>query len=283
MEIDPRRILVACQGPTREPFFQEVEYLFKSLSLYGGKLAESKKIACFTESLNQDQIKRLEKLSVKSRIVQDIDKRCIHASKIQNLSLYKEEDFEFLISLDTDVVVTNDFSSFIDESKVGAKPVDQDPLSLGNWSQLFGYFGLEVPQERYLTSFQMSETIPYFNSGVLLIPKKYVEKLYEKWKWFVFKLLDSYKDLPEIKKHSFFTDQLALSLALTKAKIPHKELPLEMNFPTHSEVHNYTKPNQLKPYLIHYHHKFTSHGKISHCSYPNINKEIDKINESVIL
>ena len=124
----------------------------------------------------------------------------------------------------------------------------------------------------------MKETIPYFNSGVLLIPKKFVPILYETWKSYVLKLLSAYKNLPEIKKYSFFTDQFALSLALKDAAIPQKALPLEMNFPTHSVVHKNWNPNKINPYLLHYHH-LTPLNEIAHCSYENINKLIDELNE----
>jgi len=281
MEIDPQRVLVICQGSSKEPFLEESEFLFKSLIRYGGTLAESKKIACFSEPVSADNIQRFSDLGVKIRIVQDIDKKYPIANKIQNLSIYEEEDFDFLVSLDTDIIIARDFSSFLDESKVGVKPADQDPLSLEMWKQLFGHFGFDVPKERYLTSFYMKETIPYFNSGVLLIPKKYVSKLYYTWKLYVQKLLNSYNVLQEIGKHYFHTDQFALSLALEDAKIPHNALPLEMNFPTHYVVHEKTNPENLTPYLIHHHHRF-SDGKMLHCSYPNINRLIDEINQSFI-
>lgn len=278
--IDPKRILVICQAPNRDPFVEESEFLFKTLNKFGGSLSESKKIVCFSEPVSIELVKRFSALGVKIRIIEPIDDRCVHASKIQNLSVYKDEDFDFLVSLDTDMVIARDFSSFFDEDKVGAKPVDQDPLSINDWRILFEYFDLDLPKERYLTSFHMKETIPYFNSGVLLMPKKYLANLYESWKSFVYKLLDSYDELLEIKKHSFFTDQFALSLALIETKTPHNALLLEMNFPTHIDVHEKIKTQNLSPYLIHHHHKFLE-KRISHCSYPNVNNLIDKINQGL--
>ena len=89
----------------------------------------------------------------------------------------EDEDFDFLVCLDTDIIIADDFSLFFDESKVCAKPVDQDPLTIDSWKKLFAYFGLEMPQERYLTSFHMKETIPYFNIMIRYICIKYMPKL----------------------------------------------------------------------------------------------------------
>ncbi len=277
IDLRSEQILISTQGPNRHPFTLEIKYLFTTLNRYGGKLADAQKIACFSEPVDSKTANELEKLGVKIMIVNDIDKRCPHASKIQNLSLFQDENFEFLIALDTDVLIINDFSEFIDQSKISAKPVDNDPLSIDDWKNLFGYFGLEVPKERYMTHFTMQETIPYFNSGVLLIPKKFIKILYETWKKYVLRLLSSYEDLPKIKKHSFFTDQFALSLALKDAGMPHNALPLEMNFPTHMDVHKDCNPNKINPYLLHYHH-LTPSNTIAHCSYENINKIIDQLN-----
>jgi len=256
----PDQILISTQGPNRAPYTLEIEYLFKSINLYGGKLAKAQKIACFSEPIDSKTENELKNLGVKIKIVNDIDQRCLFANKIQNLELFDYENIEFLIALDTDVVITKDFSEFLDQSKVSAKPVDQDPLSLEDWKTLFDFFGLKVPKERYLTHFTLQETIPYFNSGVLLVPKKFIKTLYETWKKYVQRLLSSYDDLSKIKKHSFFTDQFALSLALTDAGIPHNALPLEMNFPTHIDVHKDWNPNIINPYLL---HLLIVHTKIS--------------------
>ena len=203
IDLQPEKILISTQGPNRYPFTLETEYLFKSLNLYGGKLANAQKIACFSEPIDSKLKNDLENLGVKIKIINDIDPRCLFANKIQNLELSDYENIEFLIALDTDVVITKDFSEFLDASKVGAKPVDRDPLSLEDWKSLYGFFGLKVPEERYLTHFTLQETIPYFNSGVLLIPKKFIKPLYETWKKYVQRLLSSYNDLPKIKEHSF--------------------------------------------------------------------------------
>jgi len=172
MEIESERILIATQGPNKEPYKSEIVFLFKSLNRYGGRLANSQKVACFTEKPDSILVEKLEKLGVRIKIVEDINERSPLSTKIQMLSLNKSEDFDVLVALDSDIVVVNDFIKFIDQEKFSAKPVDQDPFSMENWKTIFDYFGLKIPQERHLTSFYKSETISYFNSGVLIIPQK---------------------------------------------------------------------------------------------------------------
>lgn len=293
-KIDPLRILVACQGPAREPFTSETERLFKSLNIWGGKLAKSQKIAFFTEHVDIDLKNSLERLGVKVRIIENNQNKFVHTNKIQILKFVQEENFDLLISLDTDIVIAGDFSDVIDGSGIGAKPDDIDPLDSKMWKNIFNHFGVTFPAEKCQTTFTMTNTIPYFNSGVLLIPQPYVGKLYDLWQLFISKLVQEYTNLAEISKNSFYTDQIALSLALSEGKFPFYALPLSMNFPTHIGSHKYNKPDiskpflekyredvsKTKPFLIHYHHRVTKRGNIRHCYYDDINDEIDKINIS---
>ena len=280
MDIEPQKILISTQGPVKEPYKTEIKNLFKSINLLGGNLKKAQKVVVFSEPVDSLFAEELVRNGARIRIDEDIDTRCVHANKIQilNIDIDDYDDFDILIVLDTDVIICNDFTSIIKNDLFQAKPVDQDPLTIEQWKNLFRFFGLELSKERYLTNFHRTETIPYFNSGVLIIPRQYVSKLYVSWKEFVIKLLESYPELGNIGNHSFFTDQFALSLALCKNQIPFDELPLKMNFPTHNEIHPSFKPESESPSILHYHHKLENNEKISHCTYENINQIIDYAN-----
>jgi len=293
--LDPKRILIACQGGGKDPFIKEAEYLFKSLNHFGGKLADSQKIVCFTEPIESMLIERFTKIGVEVKITEDGYQHDPYANKIQMLKLSKEIDFDFLIALDTDMVILDDFSNLIDEEKIGAPIDDSDALGIENWKTLFKYFQIQFPTERCVTRCTMIETIPYFNTCTLLIPKKYLSKLCDVWNSFAFKLLKAYEEFPEIGKHSWFNNQIAFALSLQESGLPYNVLPPEMNFSTHLGAHKNSKPEDLtpalfqyrnrvskeKPFLIHHHHRVTKSGYIRYCYYDNINRFIDKVNLSV--
>lgn len=277
--MNPEKVLVTCQGGGKKPFTTETVLLFNSLKLFGGKLSQAKKIASFTEPIDADTKQRLTKLDVKTRIVEPIKSVTATANKLRNLEFDDIGDIEYVVSLDTDIIVMKDFSSFINGKNILAKPVDMDPLSIDVWKQLFDFFNIEFPTARYKTSFELEETIPYFNGGVLVIPVQHILPLRIAWNNFIQKLMDSMNNLPEqILKHTTFFDQFAFSLAISDKKLPVCELPLEMNFPTHHPIHESYSPQNMKPYLIHHHHLFSDEGKILHCSYEGINKLIDNFN-----
>ena len=274
--VKPERVLVATVAENRELAILEVEYLFRTLHQFGGSLSRARRAAYFVGSVDPTVAQRLAKLEVAIKIVEPVDQRCPHANKIRMLD--DTEDFDYLVALDTDVVIAKDFSIHLGGSSIGAKPVDHDPLTLEQWEVLFSYFDVEFPLARYMTSIEMTETVPYFNSGVLLVSKQHVAPLRQSWLSFIYKLLDTYGELPNIRKHEFYTDQFALSLALVNARLPYRGLPLEMNFPIHHSVHAALGPERLSPYIIHHHHRLSWAGEILPCSYTTINTLVDEIN-----
>lgn len=275
------RILIACMGVNREPYLREVEYLFRTLKSFGGKLAYSRKAVCFTEEIDHSLEKRLTNLGIKVKILQPLTTHYPHANKLLILRLAQEIDCDYLVALDTDIVVTRDFLQYLEKPSFQARPVGNDPLTIDEWKLLYEYFKLELPTDRYVTCFNLKETIPYFNSGVILIPKKYVSLLYESWKSYCSDLPAAYQKLPQIAKHDFFTDQFALSLALNFSKIPYDAAPLEMNFPIQAPINPAMKPEKLNPCLLHYHHRISSQGHILPSPYRHVNDMIEKINRSL--
>ncbi len=274
--ISPDKILICCQSPVREPYSGEVELLFKSIQIFGGELASAKKMVCFSAPVDVSIKNRLEKFDVNIETIEPLNVEYKTANKIQLLNKAMGQDFDYLIALDTDILILRDFSHLIDGDNIKARIVGQDALGLDNWKTLFQYFNMEFPSKRYV-ALDGKETIPYYNSGVLFIPRNKVKLLYETWKSFITKLPEAYEEFPSLSTLSFFTDQIAFSLALSYQKFESEPLPLEMNFPSqNSSIVSSFKPEIKNPYALHYHHAFSDSGKISHGPYQNINDLIDK-------
>ena len=286
--IDPSRILIATQCSPVEPFKSEVIRLFKSLNLFGGNLAQAKKVACFSESIDENFKNKLEELGVKIIFIESLDSRYAYANKIQMLQI--KEEYDVLITLDTDIIVTGDFSNYIDKNTISAKIVDTDSLGLENWKKLFKFFKLDIPSDRFQTCITNDTTIPWFNSGVLFIPKKFSSQLYDSWVKYNKKLIENYYTLDFISKnssthdHKFaFTDQYALALAIHECELPYSLLPLDLNFSTHHHIHESFQPEKISPLLVHYHHLVSKNGNILHCKYKKTNTLINNVNSKLNL
>ncbi len=272
-------IIISCVGEDQEDHHRKVLTLVRSLRAFGGNLAKTRFIAVFIETLKPSIQQELTEIGAKIRIVERFDSRCPHANKLRMLEL--DDDYDVLVALDVDIAIVGDFSSKIDSHSFGAKIVDSDPLDIPTWQKLFDFANVPMPTIRVNTTSTASMTIPYFNSGVLFIPKVFVHKLRERWGWRVKDLLGWYPQLPELKQHRFYTDQFALAIAAAELGLPLRLLPLELNFPTHTTVHQTFFPERINPSIIHYHSNLAEDGSLRQCQYHNTNELIGKLNELI--
>ena len=281
------RILIGCSVKPKNADFAniETEYLFKTLLEFGGKIGNAKKIACFTEEPDSSIKEILENLQVQIRIVEPVDNRQSFGNKIRILDEGIKDDVDIIVMLDTDIVIAGDFSQFLGTQKIMIKQEDSDPFTLSDWKQMFDFFKLPLPQERFQTSCSGQETIPYFNGGVMIIPKLHASELLEQWKYFLKQLLDKQNTLPKNfsenphdNKQPRFFDQIAFSLAITKSKLPYEILPLSMNYPYSGTVHHSENPETLEPFIIHHHHCILENGELMLSPYKLINNKINTIN-----
>jgi hypothetical protein len=275
--LTPERMIVAAVAEDREPHASEVVYLFRTLQHFGGRMSRARQIAYFLESADHPSTRRLADLGVTVKVVERVDARCPYSNKVRMLE--EAEDSDYVVALDTDVVITRDFSPYVQGSGVAAKPAGKIRLSMDEWEKVFDYFGLEIPQARYFTTARIDETIPYFNAGVVIVPTQHLSTFRTEWQSFTRRLLDAYPDLPQVAAHPVFVDEFALSLALTSARLPFRALPLAMNFPTDRRVDPLLEPRKVAPYILHHHHRVSPNGELLACKYEEINAVIDKVNE----
>ena len=260
--------------------------IYSKLYEFGGNLGNAKRVACFTEEPDTLIKNILEKIQVQIRINEGFDNKYPFANAINILEEGIKEDVDVIVMLDTDIVISHDFTESLSKQKILAKPEDSDPFTLDDWQQLFDYFQLPFPQKHFQTSCTGQETIPYFNGGVVIIPKIHAVEFLDAWKYFIKKILTEQKNLPKnfttSEKDPYgnirFTGQIAFSLALVKTKLPYEALPLSMNYPYSGTVHPSQHPEKLEPFIIHHHHCIDEDGKLMDTPYQNINHQIDEIN-----
>ena len=306
--INPEKILITCLSTGEIRYIDEAMLLFKTLNVFGGTLSKAKKIACFTKNIDEIYKQKLSHLGVQVKIVDKINSPDVFSSRLQVLTL--DEDYEFLVALDTDIIVTNDFSKFLQQDSIGVPIEDDDLLSIRNWKDIFQHFNIEFPKARVNTSFTNLNTIPYFGASVLLVPKMFVKNLYSTWKYYIKELWNNHKKFLDIEQALIYHNiQYAFALTLHDLKMNYNLLPISMNLSTHigchkdlipkfqepllmdsrnngEFLHDYLKPyrkklSNLDPFLIHYHHRRTSSGHIRYCYYENINKKLDQINREI--
>lgn len=278
--MDPSRVVVATVFEPRDHFPAEVELLYRSMSLRGGRLASARRIAYCVGTPDANLKATLEELDVEIRESPPFDDRCAHANKLAMFE--RHPDADLLLALDTDVAFTGDPTGWLLEDVIGAKPVDCNIFEESQWKRLFGHFGLDVPTSRDLPHAEGPPVPPYFNSGVISVPMEHVGSIASRWGANVLRLLDEYAELgQDIAKYRFFTDQFAFALTLAELRLPVTNLPLEMNFPTHIELRSVHRPDVVHPVLVHHHHRLDG-GLLRPCGYQTADAAMSRLNAAVV-
>nr|AHN97895.1 hypothetical protein [uncultured bacterium lac146] len=254
------KAIVAAVAENRAPYARETVQLFKSLADFGGAMAGARRIAYFVDGVAPEYRGPLEALGVSIKIVPRLDPSCPHANKIH--MLLDSEPCDVLVALDTDIVVARDFSGWLGRAPFAAKPVDHNPVDPGLWPEFLGRLGVPVPAARYLTHCSAQPTLPYYNSGVLVLTRPAATRLGPAWRDAVPEVQAVLAADPRLAAHAFYVDQFALVAALGRLDMEQLALPLEMNFPTHHPVHEFFEPGKVDPYLLHHHHRLDAQSMI---------------------
>lgn len=273
---EPGRVLVSAVAEPREPWQTEICRLFETLRQLGGAVSAARATALFTGQPDAHTVATLEALQVDVRLITAVDPQCPHANKIRMLE--QDDDVDWILALDTDMLITGDLSEQLRHPAVMLRVVDADPLSHAQWRRLFDYFGVELPADRLRTTCTGKKTPAYFNSGAVFVPRTYAAPLAAAWRDYVQRLLSAYNSLGDVAHHAFYTDQIALSLALASSEVPVQPLPVEVNTPSHSPIHRRWRPGSITPRLVHYHHQVDAAGRVSPSGYVGVDSQIDRAN-----
>ena len=274
--MNPDSVLVACVAENRPDYHIKVANLVGTLRSLGGSLASVRIMVHYIDTVDPGVRELLEQAGVEVRITDRIDPRCPHANKLRMLE--GVDGAEILVAMDVDMAVARDFRLHLHARVVGAKVVDINPLSEIEWRQLYDYAGLTMPGERYVCTSGGAITPPYFNSGLIAIPVEWIASLRSAWGLYIGWLLDAVGDLPWLERHAFFTDQLALALALQAIGCPRQPFPIEMNFPTHLAVAPAFSPQDVEPCVLHYHDRMNADGTLAPTSYRSPNLAVQRVN-----
>ena len=189
-------LLLTCVGENTRSWFTKVENLVISVRSLGGRFGEVPMVVNFVDEVADDFARPLAELGAEVRVVERVAGNGL-ANKLRALDLCETDDFETLVVLDCDVVVVDDLSDAVPEREIGAKPADYARLSSRDWSRLYELVGAERPSETLAATSTGDPMPPYFNSGVVTIPRPLGVELREQWKYCYELLQARFEEDPE--------------------------------------------------------------------------------------
>jgi hypothetical protein len=274
--------LVACVAENSERWYREVQNLVLSLRRFGGDLAGARFVACFVEGVDPRFVSGLAELDAEVRVVDRVDARNPPSNKLRMLELANTHDFDVLLAIDTDTVVVGDVGRYAAPDKVAVKPENTDPYPAVTWRGVFADLGIPEPGRSIVTTSTAQVGYPYYNSGVVFVPRALCGTLREAWAKRVSDVLDLYARRPDIvappQRH--WTNQLALALALVGDGIPVAPLPVAANLSTTVRVHPLFAHQVTPPFVLHYHNEIDERGFVFRSRNPDLNPLIDAVNRA---
>ncbi len=275
----PPVVRVACVAEDIPAHRSKTLHLLRSLRACGGSLSNASFLACFVEKVDPRTREALADLGAEVVVVDRVDPRYPHANKIRMLQV--PGDHDLLLALDIDIVFAGDVSSYLAMDAVSAKVVDRCTLEPAAWDELFTAAGLVCPPFALRSTFSQTPIPPYFNSGVLMIPATWQDSLARAWLHWTAWVLDNIETMPLVAPSRFFTDQIALALALVDLDMPWRALPLALNLPTNLCAADSLSSSLIPPLLLHYHGDHDAAGLLLTTGVPVVDAAIAGVNRSL--
>lgn len=272
-----------CVTEDREDWHDRTVRLAASIRAFGGPLANAPIVVHVVDAVGRQLSERLARLDVETRVVATVDARRRHLNKLRMLEpLGIPHDVR--IALDCDVVVTGDFLPHLHPTRVGAKPVDADPLGPRQWARLYAAMGLRPPPRVHVASSTGRPMLPYVNSGVLTLPETLVAPLLDQWNDTARHLLTMLAGDPHLipPHRHFYLDQYALAFALQRGDIPLEPLGVACNWPLHVPIAPRLRVRAPRPVVVHYHGFVDDKGFLmASPASPELDSVLDDVNRAV--
>ncbi|MET0146655.1 MAG: hypothetical protein ABW328_17980 [Ilumatobacteraceae bacterium] len=276
-------LLVSCVAENGDRWYQEVYNLVLSVRRFGGLLGAAPFVVHFVDDVDSRYVDGLAALDASVGVVPRFDARSPASNKLRMLELADSVDFDVLLMLDTDTIVVGDIGSYAVPDAVAIKPENRDPYPEGCWEAIYTDLGIAVPTRSVVMTSTAQVTYPYFNSGVLAVPRPLCATLLASWSKRVDDVLDLYERRPDVvpAKERHWTNQLALALAVAGDDIAVARLPVAANLSTTVTVHPLFAHEVTPPFVLHYHNEMDANGFVFRSRNAVLNPLIDAFNREL--
>lgn len=266
-------LVVGCVTENTPKFLGQALRLLQSIRWFGGELAKSHVVVGVVEQLDPRARRSLEVYGADIRIVPRFRGNG-SGNRLQIFAELLERSESHYFVLDCDTLVVRDPLPYLRRDVFQAKIAPFPTVTHDVFERLFDHFGVPLPPRNYTTGYSGTPTIPYFNAGVLSIPRALAEKLEPEWRRFNTKLADEPYLAAPCEKH---IHQAALALALATTKIPVEAAGAELNYQLNAT--EYPTPRgyaEIDPVILHYHDRVDREGRLSRVPFPKAQERIDR-------
>lgn len=270
------RVVFGCLVDTSGHFADQAARLLLSLRWFGGAQADAHFLLAVVGSLSKAEQSFFIRHCAEIVVVSQLDERHGPSNKLRFFELPQLNQFDHIVLLDCDTIVVQDPSDWIYTNDFSAKPADQPTVDVDALGKYLSHYDIPVPCRAYHHDVADVPGLPYFNSGVIVLGRKWRRKFLLAWKKYTLDLIGS-SNLFGINE--YHVDQAGLTAAVLAENIPIDPLPTAMNFPAHFPEHRYPQTIwNIDPIIIHYHHLGDCSGYIKPLPCPRVRLRANMFN-----
>lgn len=269
------RLLVGCVAENTPKYRDQALRLVQSIRWFGGNSAGVNIFVCMVDDADQNFVNELESWGVFVRIVKRFSTLHPPSNKLRLFELEEVPYYDTIMLLDCDTLCVRDPYPFITGDHFQACMAAAATIPQNIFRRLFAHYKLQMPPQKYRTTFSLQPTIWYCNAGVLIFPQDILQSFYPVWKHYTVDLSQK-KQL--LGNRYFFCEQASLSLAYAAHPVPFNKLPVILNW--HLPAAHSSNTPKIDPVIIHYHNWGTDKsGYIRQTSNPYANQRIRTFNQ----
>jgi hypothetical protein len=265
---------IACVAENNEEWFTKAYNLVLSVRKMGGSMADTPVIVHFVEDVLPEYRTQIEGLGAQVRVVEPYGSRYRFSNKMRMFDLFADESFDALVAIDCDVILTGDISDHFRTDAISIVPAGQDHLSADQWLELYGMFEIEPPAKSCVMRVTGQRTFPYYNTGVMSIPRELGPRMLEAWTRYLARMDRVHEVWPNVVHEN----QIAFALAIADEALPIRELPVSLNLSAGVPPAREFNHEVDQPYVVHYHKAIDDRGFILASSIRRANGAIDDFN-----
>jgi hypothetical protein len=267
--------LFACVTENTPEWFEKARNLLLSLREFGGTWKDARVVVHFVGDVEPEFKRALGDLGAEVRVVAPYGARYRFSNKMRMFDLLDEPlDFDVLVAVDCDVVVMGDLSRLVPADAIGIVPAGRDLMSLDEWELVYEMFDLTPPEPDCVMRVSGQRTYPYYNTGVVTIPRKMGVELIPTWT----NMLSDFARVHERFERVHHENQIAFALAVRSLSLPIHELPASLNFSTAAPLDRRFRSELEPPFIVHYHQAIDERGFIEGSPSKKVNRAIDRFN-----
>ncbi len=270
--------LFSCVAENRRGFCDEVTNLALSIRNFGGDLADAPIVANFVEGIDREFERPLLDLDVTVRVVDRFDPRSPPLNKLRMLELADEAEFDTLVALDTDTLVARDLSPLLGRGPVAAAYDLESALTDAQWTAVFDELDVPQPDRRVEMLIQGSWTVPYFNTGVMLVARDECRPLLDSWSTTARRVLDAIGARDELEPAlAWFTDQVSFAVNVAAQGLDVSVLTPTEHFQSERRYPEGAVPTE-RPFVVHYMRQIAANGFLEASQHLVANPVHDSVN-----